>query len=143
MQWDDGPNAGFSAAPAEQLYLPIDPAEDRPTVAGQLADPHSTLHLVRDLLALRRATPVLGTRAGTEVLSTGYPFAYVRGGTHLVVVNPRGSRAGLEAARARGGRILLGAGVTLPGEDGDVLWVEPFGWAVVELAGLTPSGDAA
>ncbi len=24
MQWDDGPNAGFSAAPADSLYLPIE-----------------------------------------------------------------------------------------------------------------------
>jgi maltose alpha-D-glucosyltransferase/alpha-amylase len=134
MQWDDGPNAGFSTTPAERLYLPVDPAEDRPTVAAQAADPHSTLHLVHDLLALRRATPALGTRAATEVLATGYPFAYVRGGTHLVVVNPRGSRAGLETPRARGGRILLGEGVTLPGDDADLLSVEAFGWAVVELA---------
>ncbi len=133
MQWDDGPNAGFSTADPERLYLPVDPAADRPDVATQLADPHSTLHLVRDLVALRRAHPVLGTRAATEVLHTGYPFAYVRGGTHLVVVNPRGTEAAVELPRARGGQVLLGDGVTLPGED-DVLVVAAFGWAVVALA---------
>ena len=133
MQWDDGPNAGFSAADPADLYLPVDPAPDRPTVAAQLADPHSTLHLVRELVALRRAHPVLGTRASTEVLHAGYPFAYVRGGTHLVVVNPRGTRAGVEAPRARGGRVLMGMGVMLPGDDDEVS-VEAFGWAVVQLA---------
>ena len=56
-------NAGFSTAPAEALYLPIDPAADRPTVAAQLADPDSVLHLVRTLIALRRAHPALGARA--------------------------------------------------------------------------------
>lgn len=132
MQWDDGPNAGFSTAPAERLYLPVDPAPDRPTVAAQLADPGSTLHLVRDLLALRRAHPVLGTRAGTEVVHAGYPLAYVRGGTHLVALNPSGRTASLPLPRARGGKVLLGAGVTLPGEDG-TLTVDPFGWAVVRL----------
>ena len=36
MQWDDSPNAGFSTAPAEDLYLPIDPSDDRPTVPGRM-----------------------------------------------------------------------------------------------------------
>src|SRR4051794_38989606 len=49
----------------------------------------ATLNLVRDLLALRRATPALRTRAATRVLHEGYPFTYLGGGTHLVVVNPR------------------------------------------------------
>lgn len=133
MQWDDGPNAGFSTAPADRLYLPVDPAQDRPTVSAQLADPHSTLNLVRDLLTLRRATPALGTRASTEVLHTGYPLAYVRGGTHLVVLNPSGEPASLDLPRARDGKVLLGEGVTLPAED-DAVQVDAFGWAVVELA---------
>ncbi|MCY1141015.1 alpha-amylase family glycosyl hydrolase [Actinoplanes sp. Pm04-4] len=89
MQWDDSPNAGFSTAEASKLYLPIDPEPDRPTVAAQQDDPESTLNFVRRLIALRQATPALGTRASTRVVSEGYPLAYVRGGTHLVVVNPR------------------------------------------------------
>ena len=54
MQWDDGPNAGFSTADPDRLYLPVDPEPDRPTVAAQQADPSSTLHLVRELIALRQ-----------------------------------------------------------------------------------------
>ncbi|MFD0524148.1 alpha-amylase family glycosyl hydrolase [Paractinoplanes durhamensis] len=92
MQWDDGPNAGFSTAGADRLYLPVDPDPQRPNVAAQEADPASTLHFVRELIALRHANPALRTRASIEVISEGYPFAYVRGGTHLVVVNPAGSR---------------------------------------------------
>ena len=64
MQWDDGPNAGFSTAAADRLYLPVDPAPDRPTVAAQLADEGSLLHLVRRLIALRRSTPALGLAGG-------------------------------------------------------------------------------
>jgi hypothetical protein len=30
-------NAGFSTAPADELYLPIDSAESRPTVASELS----------------------------------------------------------------------------------------------------------
>jgi maltose alpha-D-glucosyltransferase/alpha-amylase len=54
------PNAGFSDATAEAIYLPQDPDPHRPTVAGQLADPGSLLHTVRRLLALRATTPALG-----------------------------------------------------------------------------------
>jgi hypothetical protein len=90
MQWDDAlPNAGFSTAEKSRLYLPQDPADDRPTVAAQRDDPDSTLHLVRRLIALRRSVPQLGTAAATRLLTTDYPFAYLRGDHHLVVVNPR------------------------------------------------------
>lgn len=35
MQWNAETNSGFSAAPAEKLYLPIDPQPNRPTVCAQ------------------------------------------------------------------------------------------------------------
>jgi glycosidase len=56
MPWTAGPNAGFSAAPP---WLPL--ASDHPalTVERQIADPDSVLHLVRDLLRLRRERPAL------------------------------------------------------------------------------------
>jgi glycosidase len=90
MQWDASPNAGFSVAPAARLYLPVDPDPQRPTVAGQRADQDSLLHLVKDLIALRRAHPELGPRGSLEILSDGYPLAYLRSGRFLVVVNPSG-----------------------------------------------------
>ncbi|MGG5260348.1 alpha-amylase family glycosyl hydrolase [Phycicoccus avicenniae] len=89
MQWEPGPGAGFSTVPEEDFYLPLDPSPDRPDVATQRADESSLLHLVRRLLALRHATPALQPGGSLEVLTEDYPFAYVRGGTHLVVLNPR------------------------------------------------------
>lgn len=93
MQWDHSPNAGFSTASTDDLYLPLDPDPARPTVAAQRADEGSLLHLVRRLIALRKATRELGARSGTEVLHEGYPLVYVRGGRFLVVVNPRSGAA--------------------------------------------------
>jgi len=130
MQWDIGVNAGFSTAEADALYLPIDPDPHRPTVAEQRDDPASTLRLVRRLIALRRAHPVLGGRAPTEVLHAGYPLAYVRGGTHLVVVNPRRDAASVDLDRMTDARLLLGEGATL---DGSVATVGGFGFGVWEL----------
>ncbi len=37
MQWDKTVNAGFSSAPEERLYIPLDPAEDRPDAAEQMS----------------------------------------------------------------------------------------------------------
>jgi len=64
MQWDAAqPNLGFSTASAEQLYLPVDPADDAPSVAAQEADPDSLLHFVRTLTALRSRHSALGNDA--------------------------------------------------------------------------------
>ncbi|WP_227013414.1 MULTISPECIES: alpha-amylase family glycosyl hydrolase [unclassified Pseudonocardia] len=91
MQWDDGPNAGFSTAPAQALYLPVDADPQRPTVAGALADKSSLLHHVRRLVHLRRNTSALRGDSPVEVLHGDYPFVYTRGGRErlLVVVNGR------------------------------------------------------
>lgn len=60
MQWDKSVNAGFSAAAADQIYLPIDPAGDHPTVAEQDGDPNSLLNRVRAFSHLRKTYPALG-----------------------------------------------------------------------------------
>ena len=88
MQWDSSLNAGFSSGPAANLYLPVDPDPQRPTVAGQRADQDSLLQTVRDLIALRRAHPELGPEGSLEIMCDEYPLAYLRGGRFLVVVNP-------------------------------------------------------
>jgi glycosidase len=53
MQWDASPSAGFTAGGVTP-WLPFGDNARR-NVAAQRGDPGSTLHLCRDLLALRRA----------------------------------------------------------------------------------------
>jgi len=132
MQWDDGPNAGFSTADPSSLYLPIDPDSRRPTVAEQRTDEGSLLHLVRRLITLRRANPELGGRASTRVLNRGYPLAFLRGERVLVVVNPRREAATVDVADAEGAGLLLGEGARLTGTSVDV---EGFGFGVWRLRG--------
>lgn len=56
MQWESGPNAGFSTAAPERLYSPVisaagyDPAQVN--VAGQMPDPDSLLNFTRKLINL-------------------------------------------------------------------------------------------
>ena len=137
MQWDSTTNVGFSTAPSDKLYLPIDPDEDRPTVAYERADDGSLLNQVRRLIALRKATPQFGAQAPVDVLNTGYPFVYTRGGTHLVVVNPRREAASFDASGLVAGagvdvqlRELEVHGVTIAGHE---LQAAPFSYGVFEL----------
>ena len=91
MQWDRGKNLGFSDGKAEDLYLPVDPAADAPTVADQERDPDSLLNTVRALLKLRHQEKDLQADGEYAPVCTGkgMPFVYRRGGL-LLAVNPAG-----------------------------------------------------
>lgn len=94
MQWDNGVNAGFSTAPAEKLYIPIDPAADRPTVQSQISDESSLCNQIRRLIKIRQTHPALLSRGEIEFVyaqKNEYPLAYVRSSGNekiLVVINP-------------------------------------------------------
>jgi maltose alpha-D-glucosyltransferase/alpha-amylase len=138
MQWDASPNAGFSTAPVDQLYLPIDPAADRPTVSAQEADPGSTLRAVRALIALRQNHPALGASGNfTAIVAAAgrLPFVYERardGERILVALNPSGQPAEVRLP-ADFGRLaakdLVGNVRTLAGEP-KALELDEQGWKV-------------
>ena len=91
MQWCSGKNLGFSAADADQLYLPVDPAEDAPTVSAQESENGSLLNTVKQLLSLRCKFTDLQADADFEVLCSEVksPFVYRRGSL-IMAVNPSG-----------------------------------------------------
>ena len=99
MQWDHTTNAGFSAARGSKLYLPIDPADDRPDAASQEGDATSLLETVRSLNALRLAHPALQADGAIEFLYAedhAYPLVYARetGDERVVVaINTSGADA--------------------------------------------------
>jgi glycosidase len=96
MQWSNDLNAGFSKAEPKELYLPIDPDPQRPNVKDQENDPHSLLHRVRKIVAIRKRYPALQASAKFEVLyakAGKYPFVYKRSNEHeqyLIILNPAG-----------------------------------------------------
>lgn len=133
MQWNSTlPNAGFSTAPADRLYLPQDPDANRPTVTAQKDDPHSLLNFVQGLVQLRQSTPAMGTKASRRLLSVGYPLVYLRNETHLVVINPlrRATRIAVELPEGSTARHLFGNGV---GVDEGTVHAGGFGCGVFEL----------
>jgi maltose alpha-D-glucosyltransferase/alpha-amylase len=94
MQWDGQKNAGFSTAPLENLYLPVDTAPGCTSVAAQEHDPLSLLNTVRRLIDLRKAHPALcgsGQFEPVYAIKGEYPFVYKRSREDevlLVAVNP-------------------------------------------------------
>ncbi len=116
MQWSKGKNAGFSTAPAEALYLPVQ--EDSVNVEDQLADENSLLHTTRKLIALRKSSHALSADGEIEFLNrryNGYPLIFRRSGddgSYLVCINPtdreqsfscdlEGAQVALENGKAR------------------------------------------
>ncbi len=90
MQWDDGKNAGFSAA---RPWLPLHPDYLHRNVAALEADPGSILHFTKKLLGLRKAYPALQRGEYIPVDSPPGTLAYLRTTPEqsvLVVINFKG-----------------------------------------------------
>ena len=112
MQWSRGKNMGFSDAPADEIYLPVDAAEDAPCVEEQLADQNSLLSEVKRLLALRHAHEDLQADAPFTVVNddeAAAPFIYRRGEL-LVAVNPSSQRKRYEREWLRGKELVYRIG---------------------------------
>lgn len=117
MQWSSEKNAGFSTASPQRLYLPVDPAKDRPTVEAQECDPASLLQHIRKLADLRKNYPALGGDGDFTPLFAEpkrYPFIYKRtlgAETILVAVNPsdRAVNAEVSPSRSRREPVVLDA----------------------------------
>jgi Glycosidases len=99
MQWTPGNNLGFSKAPNEKLYLPVDSASDAPNVADQEKDPNSLLNKVRAQIKLKKDQPALAAYAEfvpVYAKKNTYPFVYARAAddeTVLVFFNPSDKKA--------------------------------------------------
>ena len=87
MQWTSGDNMGFSSAPADKLYLPVDPAENAANVEASEADQNSLLNTVKALTSLRRSQADLLDKSNLEIISRK-PLVYKRGNL-LLAVNPK------------------------------------------------------
>lgn len=135
MQWDESVNLGFSTAKAGDLYLPVDPAKDAPTVARQQAEADSIYHTVKELLALRHANEDLQADADFESVyaEDTEPMYVYRRGSLLLAVNPSSSRRSVRLpARDRGTHTkllyVIGNGTC----DGEKITLEPQSFVVLQ-----------
>ncbi|WP_128546351.1 alpha-amylase family glycosyl hydrolase [Larkinella soli] len=88
MQWDAGPNAGFTTG---KPWLRLGAGFARENVKAQTDDPYSMLTLYRRLITLRQQEPALMTGAYAPVYSDQQVMAYLRGSEgqqrFLIVLN--------------------------------------------------------
>lgn len=140
MQWEAGPNAGFTAANARP-WLPLHANAAGRNVAAQSADPGSLLNYYRQLIALRRACPALTEGMFLPLThGTNYLLAYTRQTAEqmiIVALNFSGRRQ----------RLVLGKGLAkeelclllsthrkqLAHPNGSILTLEPNEAMIVEV----------
>jgi alpha-glucosidase len=95
VPWSEQPGHGW-----ERPWLPLPPDARRRNAASERADPSSTLHFYRRLIALRRATPALREGASTRIDAPDGVLAWRREhplGDRLVLVNFTGAEVDLPA----------------------------------------------
>ncbi|MCL2033313.1 MAG: alpha-amylase family glycosyl hydrolase [Oscillospiraceae bacterium] len=136
MQWDGGSNLGFSNAPPEKLYLPVDSAPDAPTVENQKNLSDGLYRTIVELISLRHQYADLSADGSFEVIYAqpdAYPFVYRRG-RFLLFVNPSADAASLDwDYPAFSGNAVYQIGNGLVCEGGKVT-VSPQSFVIIENA---------
>lgn len=131
MQWSREEGRGFSHAPYQQFYLPMDESNDAPCVEEQLADSDSLLNEVRRLTALRHAHEDLQADAPFTVVNddeTAAPFVYRRG-KMILAVSPSSTEKHYQSNQLAGKKLVYSIGLaricdgrlTMPGQSFAVL----------------------
>ncbi len=93
VQWDDGPQAGFTTGTP---WLAVNPNRTTINAAAQRADPHSVFHHYRRLVALRHDDPVVALGDFVMLLPDDehvYAFTRTLAGSTLLVVALFGDEA--------------------------------------------------
>ena len=138
MQWDNGVNAGFSAAPSDKLYIAQDSAADRPTVEAQLNDENSLLCELKRQIAVRKATPLLQESAGFELVyveKNAYPLVYKRTdgkNAVLIAINPSNNTAECDFNTALG-KVIYEYNGSAKSENGKLI-VPPRSASFIEIS---------
>jgi alpha-glucosidase len=114
MPWSGDAGAGFTA-PGIEPWLPFGDVT-RCNVDDQRADPASTLHLVRDLIALRRELADLRDGAYARVACDGGLWAWRRGASVVVALNLADAPASLDGVH---GSVRIGTDRARDGESVD------------------------
>jgi oligo-1,6-glucosidase len=86
MQWDDGPEAGFTTG---KPWIGVNPNHKTINVAQALADPDAILHYYRQLIRLRHENPIMVYGAYDLILDDHpqiYAFTRTLGDERLLVI---------------------------------------------------------
>ncbi len=130
MPWSDEPGGGFTSAAATP-WLPFGDLAAC-NVAAQRDDPGSVLHLVRDLIALRKRSPELTSGSYEPLPAPAGAWAWRRGERFVVALNLADADVTVEGAA---GRVAIATDRARDGERVDgALRLGPYEGVVVEVA---------
>ncbi|HKH18008.1 MAG TPA: alpha-amylase family glycosyl hydrolase [Solirubrobacteraceae bacterium] len=130
MQWTDEPGGGFTAADATP-WLPFGDLAAH-NVAAQREDRGSTLHLVRDLIALRKRHPDLTSGSYQSLPAPAGTWAWRRGERFTVALNLSDADVAVDGV---GGRVAAATDRARDGEEIDgAVRLRPYEGVLVELA---------
>ncbi len=130
MPWTAEPGGGFTTAEATP-WLPFGDLAAC-NVAAQREDPGSVLHLVRDLIALRRRHSELTSGSYAPLPAPSGAWAWRRGERFAVALNLSDSQL---AVAGVGGRVAVATDRARDGEQvGGELQLGPYEGVVIELA---------
>ncbi len=137
MQWDATAHAGFTSAP--KPWLAVNPDYPQINVAGQSADPHSVLAYYREMIALRKRTPLLVHGTYRDITGDRAKlYVYVRGAVAsealCVVLNfSDDAQAFTLPAGLAFGPVVIANLPTQPAPDGRTIALQPWHSAIVAL----------
>jgi alpha-glucosidase len=138
MQWNAGPNAGFST---KNPWLPVPPSYKTHNVASELEDPNSVLNLYRKVLALRHTNEAL-LEGSYTALNEDDPnvMSYLRsykGKAVLVALNMSAApqKVTFDLSAQGFGRSTLKNLIASPeaSAKGSEITLEPFGLLIAEV----------
>ncbi len=129
MPWTDEPGGGFTTADAKPWLAFGDLATCN--VAAQRADPGSVLHLVHDLIALRREHADLTSGSYTTLPAAAGAWAWRRGERFAVALNMSGAEFEVDVPA---GRVAVATDRARDGESVTALRLAPHQGVVVDLA---------
>jgi alpha-glucosidase len=131
MPWTAEPGGGFTTAGATP-WLPFGDLAAC-NVAAQRADPGSVLHLVRDLIALRKGTPELTSGAYETLPAPAGAWAWRRGERFAVTLNLSDGEVAVEGV---GGRVAIATDRSRDGESvAGVVRLGPYEGVMIVLSG--------
>jgi alpha-glucosidase len=129
MPWSAEPGGGFTT-PEAKPWLPLGDVAAR-NVAAQREDPGSVLHLVRDLIALRRRQPDLRSGSYEALPAPAGAWAWRRGERFAVALNLSDAEATVDGLA---GRVAVATDRARDGEEvGGALRLGAHEGVVVEL----------
>jgi alpha-glucosidase len=139
MHWNAGPNAGFSRASPEELFLPVGADYREVNIEAQRNDPGSMLSLYKGMIRARKEVEALGDPENYGKIESPHPDVVTfareakdgeRAGTVLVLANYGNQelQLNMQHAAAKGTRLLSSAHVIEPAIE------QPFALDEIRLA---------